>query len=856
MIGQLTYACFAATPGRAGGWRIGEQAGLSPEQAKWLQQKVAARFPEDGSLPRFPTPSDLERRPRRLRFVPLNGFSAFWHTVAAGIDASGRPGNSFTHAALVETAQLPADWIPVHAWRSPSWSVPYGAEAVQSAGLMKDIPGRGPFSDLDKVIDFIVERPERTQMWAILLDALHNIQSGSGSIVLLCDSADEAAGWIAAMTSTVVKAVARLLSFAIWERASESEADWKAHHLVCTDRSSLRGEFTSRPGLWVIDTKGSAGPEYLAGSSVWMGAGADGLPVSDWSQVALDVVGAGVNQLRYCLKSVAEGDRSDHWLADFGSAVLTLPELDLSHEQAHAFVAPAAAARVSDRHAATQNSSATTRQLAGTVHTDPPVRGRVASRPAPAGIAALLRRALEDGAFEDFRTLAARATPAEVNEAELGPEIASQSDWFGKQIERSADPVDDAIRALQFGDACFALSPEAGLLEDASYVPVMRLVVQLLLGAEGERMIPALASCRPPFVIQWVRPEIDDYLSSKDPSSIRLSPAVASWFAGFFGSLALWNVAVRGKGTPLEKLVLRCRVEGGDSPYLWLRASRAVRSDGEMLAPVGGHMPPLTSAEMDWMLSEAASANEQAALWGSAEFLRALDWPIGGHAQRWANEALRKFSGVIKDPDLLGRLRVYRDVPTSWWKAAEWMRSAEQLLSYGGSGTSWSTSQLLVDVATAVLMAAVACDLRLSEPYLVSGAIGASLRERALVVVRQAFPLVVLGGRQAAERLVGLAENDRHEEWSVRCAILLVTEAGPAPGSSRPHPLTRALESPLPSASWRGEPSDVSALDLCVASRRVQEHLRDIAGGGWERTDPQVEDAARRALTMAQKRFR
>ena len=835
MIGQLTYACFAAGEESAGGWGIGEKTGLNPEDVNLLEESAAAVFPEDGSMPRFPTAEQLAARARRLRFKMLDDGRRFlWHSAAAGVDASGRPGNVFTHAVLLRQGDLPAKWIPIHAWRSPSWSVPYGADEVKSAQLMDSFPEPGPLSDPQKIVDFLTADPGRAHIWGILLDALRQQQVGwGGRIVVICDSADEAAGWVAAVTSVVIKAAARTLSFAIWEQAADLDRTRNITRIVCVDRASIRGELKTTPALLVIDPTKGASQEFLDGRvGVWMGAGADELPLSEFSKVALDVMGAGPDKLLFCLKKVAMADDTGaarQWLEDFLKAGLELPALDLSHKDFRAFLTRAnpelqlqvdpatrpqrtASAAVPVATPVPMPVAALREEYGSLFRQGPPLR-------VEADVADEMWEALESGRFEDLRDLALKSPPDQVRAGQLRSSINWWCEEFRRLLEASSPPAIEASRALRFGDACFSLVTVHGerLLAGSAYGLVMDRILTVLLSPAGGQLASALAACQPTFIETWIVGAMNEQLLTGMPQS-PIAPELAAAFAGFLEPGRIWEVAATlGAGTTFEQLVAWSCAQHGGPLYSWLRASPLARALGSA-SDLSRAVVPLTMVEMDWLLSQASDPADVDELWHWAAFLRGLSWSLGPEASEWASKALIENPRLEARRELFALLNVYRNVRAGWWRSPDWRQSAQQVLEMARHEDGDVPAVLLGEVAMAVALVALSTDLRLPGNLRWSGPDAKKASDGARKVVRLGTPLVMLGAREAGTRMVRLAASERasvSEPWSARCNFLKRhtsdserTDAEPTDG------LAQFLSLPLPSASWRGEAEPRSLLDL------------------------------------------
>ena len=172
--GQLAYTSFDK-PGSAGGWQIKQVGGaLSAEEAQTLVAGVRTAFDPVEPLPTYPTPEQLERGPRRLAYRRIDERSAgYWHTVPAGSDSTGRPGNVFAHAVLDRTPDAAPRHRPIQWWRSPQWVCPYGPAAVARAVLPDEAPGPAAAVTKDSVVAFALDnRTWRLATLFGLLDAV------------------------------------------------------------------------------------------------------------------------------------------------------------------------------------------------------------------------------------------------------------------------------------------------------------------------------------------------------------------------------------------------------------------------------------------------------------------------------------------------------------------------------------------------------------------------------------------------------------------------------------------------------------------------------------------------------------
>ncbi len=207
--GALTYTSYDA--GGAGGWQIKQQNGLTETEAAQLRARVSTLFDPGFGLPRFPSPAEVAALPRRLVYAPVDGGAAWWHTAAAGTDASGRPGNVFAHVVLDRTpAKGDAD-RPIEQWRAPGWLAPFGADAVMRAEFEVADPTPGTAVGRTEVIDFLFDPDHvfRLATLGALLDACASAMTGGARVVLGTETTDTAALWIGAVSRLMAPQLAR-----------------------------------------------------------------------------------------------------------------------------------------------------------------------------------------------------------------------------------------------------------------------------------------------------------------------------------------------------------------------------------------------------------------------------------------------------------------------------------------------------------------------------------------------------------------------------------------------------------------------------------------------------------------------
>lgn len=218
---HVTYASFKSKTRRSG-WNVGPTLRASVQD----QQDVSAAAPTSlvpvKSFDDFISSTDIDALPRRFEYRPRSNSALFLQSVPAGKDATGRPGNVFTHAFIDQDLDEPMAAIyPIDLYRSPDLLTPFRAQAVNAVELNAALtePRPGVFADISMAWMMVDELfGDRREVLYQLQDVL---QAGCKRAVLLLKSSNEAAYWIEALSSTLTPEEARtLLHFSTFERAA------------------------------------------------------------------------------------------------------------------------------------------------------------------------------------------------------------------------------------------------------------------------------------------------------------------------------------------------------------------------------------------------------------------------------------------------------------------------------------------------------------------------------------------------------------------------------------------------------------------------------------------------------------
>lgn len=241
--GQLSYASFDAGHGARGGWQVKERStGLLDDEVALLQARIVTQFDPDVEPSDFPGAAEVAAMPRRFTHVRgPSDQSRYWHSVMAGRDSTGRPGNVFSHVLVDRSPGLPASSVrPIQWWDSPDLLRPFGVDQVSAAQLTTfGDGGFAPGLSARAVQDFLFAPNEwRAGLLAVLLDAVAAAMGGGPGVVLVTGSTRSAALWTAAVSFLCSPHLARQLNFSLYERAGALGTVFaRGVHLACVPRA-------------------------------------------------------------------------------------------------------------------------------------------------------------------------------------------------------------------------------------------------------------------------------------------------------------------------------------------------------------------------------------------------------------------------------------------------------------------------------------------------------------------------------------------------------------------------------------------------------------------------------------------
>jgi hypothetical protein len=213
---QLIYTSFD-DGSSSGGWQVKAETGeLTPSERQALTSRIVTRFDVGQPLPAYPTQEEISGRPSRLAYAPLTGDSAgYWHTVDAGSDGTGRPGNVMAHVVLDRSVRAPSPLRPIQLWDSPKWLRPFGSTDVAAARLTEDdLPEPSAEMGVASVVQFLTGTTvDRQSVFRVLLDAVYATMTGGPGVMLVTHDPSIGPKWIAAVSYFMSPGAARRFSW-------------------------------------------------------------------------------------------------------------------------------------------------------------------------------------------------------------------------------------------------------------------------------------------------------------------------------------------------------------------------------------------------------------------------------------------------------------------------------------------------------------------------------------------------------------------------------------------------------------------------------------------------------------------
>jgi hypothetical protein len=253
-MAQQLYYTSAAT-GLAG--RAGFQfVAASPGADATVQQLVIPYLgyqPPASASPR-PTPAQIAELPVAFSFASDEDTAILVQCRYLGADYSGRYGNFLGHAVVADSSEL-AGLHPIELWGSPLW-----AGSLADRPELPELADLPPGEDIDpNAVATWLPAPGGSHPHRLLAELVHatlaSLDGHGGQVVLVADTAETVARWIAAVSFSLPPAKWWALSFVTYTAHPERSRQ----RLVGTTPDAVPGSDTHAQVFWLDRPAASAG---------------------------------------------------------------------------------------------------------------------------------------------------------------------------------------------------------------------------------------------------------------------------------------------------------------------------------------------------------------------------------------------------------------------------------------------------------------------------------------------------------------------------------------------------------------------------------------------------------------------
>jgi hypothetical protein len=257
--GQLTYTSYRPAEATSGGWQVKDRIGdLDQATVDALVSRIGKLTDLGRDLPKFPTSQQLAAMGRRFAYSRFLDGAAMWHGTAAGVDGSGRTGNTFSQAAYADGPNPTGGRRPIEYWRSPSWLTPWGPTQVRDASTpATDFPVPGGVVTRQEILDFIddFDAPNnRLDMVPVLVDALVQESVKGRPVLLGIGDQEQAALWIGSVCLFFSPVEALRVGFSLLDSKETAVKAWeRGADLICVPAGELAGASAALDGALAVD---------------------------------------------------------------------------------------------------------------------------------------------------------------------------------------------------------------------------------------------------------------------------------------------------------------------------------------------------------------------------------------------------------------------------------------------------------------------------------------------------------------------------------------------------------------------------------------------------------------------------
>jgi GTPase-associated protein 1, N-terminal domain type 2/GTPase-associated protein 1, middle domain len=208
---QHYYTSFVHPQTNRAGFQVKARSeGISPETEMLIARLIAYQFPPSMDE------SDIQSHPVALRYYYQNPRECiFLCSQSNGEDENGRPGNFFAHTLVMEPEEF-TTIPPIFYWKSSFWHKNDMYEERPQLDMLPTLAAfeEAPSLDVEQIWNFLAA-PGRNEHLHKLMSALVHCHKTLRRIVIV-DTANQVALWIAAMSGLLPPAYRPLLSFATY----------------------------------------------------------------------------------------------------------------------------------------------------------------------------------------------------------------------------------------------------------------------------------------------------------------------------------------------------------------------------------------------------------------------------------------------------------------------------------------------------------------------------------------------------------------------------------------------------------------------------------------------------------------
>jgi len=204
---QHYYTSFVNRETNSAGFQVkAMSSGISPELQSTIARLITYRIPS------ISYEQDLSTHPVALRYLYRQGQECILLcSQSSGSDENGRPGNFFAHTLVIEPDSF-TSIPPIFYWRSPFWR-----KSDNSSGSLLEplrITEMEPALDIEKVWTFLASTQRQEQFFRLMCAVVHSKKMQRRIVII--DTADNVALWIAAVSTMLPPSYRPLLSFATY----------------------------------------------------------------------------------------------------------------------------------------------------------------------------------------------------------------------------------------------------------------------------------------------------------------------------------------------------------------------------------------------------------------------------------------------------------------------------------------------------------------------------------------------------------------------------------------------------------------------------------------------------------------